>query len=123
MTDRNVKAREVMKQKVVDEVKSKEQTEYDRRVTKQRLAVEIECVGREIQFKEDELKNGIVETRALNQLPGQPAIIIDGFKDNVKPSFLIENDLSRLRQNIIEITERMDQIDKSEKEEIDKEEG
>lgn len=56
-----------------------------------------ECRIRELKYKEDQIKNGITETRILESTPGQPTVAVDAFKDGVKPKYVIENEIASLK--------------------------
>ena len=82
----------------------------EKRITKEREKVELRCLEREIGFKAKQLEKGIIETRFVNQLPGQPALIIEGFEGQLKPKFLIENDIDRLNQRLKEAKNRIKEL-------------
>ena len=115
--DRNKKAKLKLKQQIDDNKKSKEQKAFERKIQKQRYGIDIQCIDREIKFKKEQLDNNvIIETRMINQIPGQPGIIIDGYKDHIKPAFLIENEIDKLEQRKKEFNELIESIKKAEEE-------
>ena len=91
------------------------QMQYEREQTRKRLEVNLKCYEREAAFKQGEITSGnIIETRAVNQVPGQPAIILDGFKDGLKPAFAIQNELDQIKLHIDSIKEQLENITKAE---------
>ncbi len=59
--------------------------------------VKIKQLQREVDFKKDELKNGIVETTSItNPQTG----ITSGFKGGFKPSWLIDNEIEGMELQI-----------------------
>jgi len=95
---------------------SEEEKKRNREITRERINVEIRCFERKLKFKEEQLKSGIVETRATNSIPGQPALIIDGYKDGIKPMYEIENDIDRTNQQINEFKRQLEDLDQAEEE-------
>ena len=79
---------------------TKEQATHQRKIQTENETIEIECSLREKKFKEEQLKSEIVETRFVNQLPGQPALVITGYKDQLKPRYLLENEIARIDQMV-----------------------
>jgi len=80
--------------------KSKEQIKYERKLRTEDLNTDITCMQRDIDYKRDQIKNGIEETRVINRIPGQPAIIIEGYKNHLKPPHLLENEIDQLNKQI-----------------------
>ena len=101
------KAIEKFKKKQVEEMKSQEQIKFERKVTKQRYEVDIKCLSRERDFKTEQLKNEILETRTAIHQPNGQVIIQEGYVDNKKPKWLIENEVDIINQKL---RERLDQI-------------
>ena len=86
-------------------------------IQKERMENDINFLNREIDFKKEQIQSGnIVETRMINQLPGQPAIIIEGYKEGTKPSYILENEIESRMQRIKEIKRQMDNITEMEEE-------
>lgn len=114
-------AQDFRKQKAIERLKkqgiSKEQLVYQRKIQKERLEIELTCIRREIKFKDEEVSSGnIIETRAVNQIPGQPAITLDGYQDGLKPKHLLENEMDQLNLIIKQKQEMIDDIKKLEEE-------
>lgn len=81
--------------------KSNEQIAYEARESRIVSELAIKFMKRELAYKENQIKTGIIEeTRATNRIPGQPAIILDGFIDGKKPMFIIENEKDQCENHI-----------------------
>jgi len=112
--NRNKKAQEKLKQRIEESKKSAEQIAYDRRVTKERNKVMVDCIKRELDYKQNELANGITETRTIHRIPDGTAVSVDGYIDNKKPKFMIENEIDTLNQRIKEFEEQIKNIEELE---------
>ena len=84
--------------------------EAQRVTSEERMGKDINFLNREIEYKKDQLKNGITETRAINQVPGQPAMILDGYKDGLKPDYIIKNEIEKDKQRIKEKRRALEDI-------------
>ena len=84
--------------------------EEQRKITEERTNSDINFLDREIKYKQEQLKNGITETRAINQVPGQPAVILDGYSDGLKPAYIIENEIERDNQQIKEKKRQIENV-------------
>ena len=87
--------------------KSAEQIEFERKIRLQRIKVEKICFERELAFKQHELDSEeIIETIVPDN--GQ---LVSGFKDNVKPPFLILNDIDKIKQALSEKDEIINELE------------
>lgn len=84
--------------------------------TEERTNKDIHFLKREIEYKATQLKKGIEETRAINQVPGQPAMILDGYKDGLKPAYILENEIEQNEQRIKEKRRQIENIKKAREE-------
>jgi len=98
---RKVKTMNKLKDKMAAEAKTTEQIEFERFLLKQRATVDIECYKRELAFKEKSLEL-TTSSEAIEVLIPTNEKLVSGFKDNVKPRHLIENDITRIKQAISE---------------------
>ena len=103
--NRNKKAKEDLIQRIEASKKSDEQIAYERGIKKQRNNVMITGINREIEYKKNELANGITETRTIHRIPDGTAVNVDGYTDNKKPKFMILNEIDALSQRSKEIEE------------------
>lgn len=95
----------------------KDNEQAQRQISKERYEKEIIFFEREIKFKQDQIDSkNIVETRMVNIIPGQPAIIVDGYKDGCKPEFMIQNEIDQKNQQIKERKKHLEDIKKIEEE-------
>ena len=103
------------------EIKRKEQEEaqkkFDRSQSKKRLTAQVKNMGRDVIFKQEQLTNGIVETRTVHLLPDGTATIVDGYVDKLKPKHIIENEITEYEAKIEMFKEQLDEIKKIEDEE------
>lgn len=89
-----------------------------RRMRVERLEKQIICLNRDVVFKTEEINTGnILETLAVNQIPGQPACILEGFKDGLKPKHIIQNEIELRELEIKLKQEEIANIKKLEKSE------
>ena len=88
--------------------------------TEERCETEIHFLEREIKYKQNQLKKGITETRAINQVPGQPAVRLDGYKDGLKPEYIIENEIEKNNQLIKEQERQIENTKKAREEDASK---
>ncbi len=95
-------------------------TEEQRIISEGRTLSEIKFTEREIEYKQEQLKNGIKETRVLNTQPGQPTVILDGYVDGLKPAYIIENEIDRNKQLLKEQRKRLENIKKAREEDAAK---
>ena len=85
-------------------------TEAQRVISEERTNTEINFLKRENDYKANELKVGITETRAINQVPGQPAMILDAYVDGKKPAYIIQNEIDKNNQLIKEQKRQLENI-------------
>ena len=80
------------------------QLEYDRWKSRLDLGMRIKNIQREIDFKKEQLKTGVKETRTIHTLPDGSAAIVDGFVEGVKPKHVLENEIDAftVKQQIFE---------------------
>lgn len=76
--------------------KSEEQIKYDKWENLNRKNIMVKNIQREIDFKEGELRNGIIETISIHRIPDGTAVRVDGYEDGKKPKFVIQNELDTL---------------------------
>ena len=92
-----------------------------REISKERTQGDIDFMERENTFKKNQVDSGkIVETRMVNKVPGQPSIVIEGYKDGLKPKYIIQNEIDRNNQLIKERKRQLENIRKSEEEDATK---
>lgn len=98
--------------KLGQEKKSKEQLEYERKVTLERAETDIRCLEREKKFKESELQEGaIIEKNESTYLS------MSTFpQDEIKPKFIVENELDIINQKIKEKKRQIEKIKQVEEE-------
>lgn len=114
MTDARKKRRI---EKINKQLEKQEQIEYERKIRKERLEVEIGCIQRDMAYKQNQVDTGLItETRAINQIPGNPAIILDGYSDGLKPKHILENEIEQHKLRIKEKEEQIANIKKLEEE-------
>ena len=94
--------------------------EEQRNISEVRATKQIKFLEREIDYKENELKTEITETRVLNTIPGQPSVILDGYVDGLKPAYIIQNELERDQQLIKEQRKQIENIKLARKEDASK---
>ncbi len=70
--------------------------------TEERCETEIHFYEREIEYKQNQLKGIITETRVVNKVPGQPSTVLEGYVDGLKPAYIIENEIEKNKQLIKE---------------------
>ncbi len=70
--------------------------------TEERCATQIHFLKREIEYKQNQLKGEITETRAVNQVPGQTSTVLEGYVDGLKPKYILENEIEKNNQLIKE---------------------
>ena len=90
--------------------------EAQRVTTSERIDSEIHFLERENEYKSNQLKKGVTETRAINQVPGQPAMILDGYVNGLKPDYIIENEIDKNKQIIKEHNRQQENIKQARKE-------
>lgn len=112
--NRNKKAREEIRKKIEQNQKSEEQIAYERKITKERNSIMIKNIQREIEFKQEQLISGIKETRTINRIPDGTAVTVDGYIDNKKPKFMIENEIDALNQRKKEFEQQIKDIEEIE---------
>lgn len=96
---------------------SKEQIAYDRKVTRLRNETIIKNLQRDIDFKMSQADSGeIIETRVVSHAPDGTPVIIDGYKDGVKPVHILLNEIDELkarqeisRETLINLTKSEEQ--------------
>jgi uncharacterized protein YyaL (SSP411 family) len=111
---REKKAKEELKQKLASRAIDKEQLARDRKVTKDRNAVMIQAVNREIKFKTDEIVNGVVETLAIQRMPDGTMLKVEGYEGGKKPYFMIQNEIDMLTQRVKEFEQQIKDIEEAE---------
>ena len=84
--------------------------EAQRVISEERAIRQIKFLEREIDYKENELKTEITETRELTKLPGQPSVILDGYVDGKKPAYIIQNEVERDQLLIKEQKQQIENI-------------
>lgn len=95
---------------------SKEQLKAEREDKKDLETHRIECMQREMLYKQNQIERGITETRVLETAPGQPTVAVDAYKDGVKPKYVIENEIAALTLNIKRSQKQLEEIEKLENE-------
>ncbi len=70
--------------------------------TEERCKTQINFLKREIEYKQNQLRGTITETRAVNQIPGQPPNTVEGYVDGLKPPYILENEIEKNNQLIKE---------------------
>ena len=94
--------------------KERVQRQYDRKVSLSRLAVRIGSIARDITYKMKQIETGIItETRSIHKLPDGTAAIVDGYVDELKPKFIIENEVDYLKNEMDLIKEQIEETKKS----------
>ena len=80
------------------------QMEFTRNKTKREFNVQINNIQRDIDFKKNQLENGITETRIIKISDTGEATMMDGFKDGMKPKHIILNEIdhAKARKAMIE---------------------
>ena len=76
--------------------------ESSRITIEERCKTEINFLNREIGYKQNQLKNEITETRTINTVPGQPSTVLEGYVGELKPAYIIENEIEKAKQLIKE---------------------
>ena len=94
--------------------------EAQRVISEQRAIRQIKFLERELDYKENELKTEITETRELTKLPGQPSVILDGYVDGKKPAYIIQNEMERDQLLIKEQKQQIEDIKLARKEDAAK---
>jgi len=90
--------------------------EGQRIISEERAEKQIDFLEREIEYKKNQLTNGITETRLINVSPGQQATIVDGYKDGLKPAYILENEIDKDNQIIKEHKRQIENIKKAREE-------
>lgn len=98
---------------------SKEQIAYERWVNKGRYQTDIENLEREIKFKENQLQNDIEETFETIITEEGRTITRSGYKNYLKPRFLIENELAIIRQKKAEKEKLLQNLKEQEEKDVD----
>lgn len=108
---RKQKAVEKLKKRLKKDKVSEEQILQDRKVTIQKTEVNISCLEKEIEYKENQLEKGIIEKNesTLYNLASFP-------KDEVKPRFVLDIEISMMKQMLIEKEESLKIMKELEKE-------
>jgi len=112
--NRNKKARLDIKDRIQEQKISEEQRAYDRKIKKERNKIMTTNINREIEYKLLQLDNGITETRTINRIPDGTAVVVDGYVDNLKPKFMIQNEIDTLGQRVKEFNEEVKAIEELE---------
>ena len=98
--NRNRKAREELKQ-------TGAQMKYERETQKTKYLVEIRCMERAIAFKKAQISSGQIIER------------IEGFEGNIKPTFMLENEVDLNQMQISQRKLMIAEIEKLEKEDAE----
>ena len=73
-----------------------------RLTTEERCKTEIHFLEREIEYKQNQLKGKITETREITKVPGKPSTVLEGYVGGLKPAYIIENEIEKNNQLIKE---------------------
>jgi len=98
------------------EVLKAEQTARERKESIEKGGINIKIIQREIAFKIKQLETGITETRSIHKIPDGSVVTVDGYVDNLKPEFIIKNELDLLNYNIETYKRQIADIKKAEEE-------
>ena len=104
--NRNVKAREQLKKDGI----SQEQLEYERKNTKRILKVDIGCLTAEKKYKQDQLDSGEILEKNESRLFNTSSYP----KDEVKPKFILENEIKVINRLLEDKQEQLENITKME---------
>lgn len=95
----------------------KEQIEFERMKAEKFAEMQISNLGRDIGFKQDQIDTGeIIETRVIKFANTGEPTIIDGYLSNVKPKYLLENEIDELKLKQQMFKEQIESIKKAEEE-------
>ena len=103
------------KKEVKDEI-SKEQIIYNRKQSKRILKVDMECLRREKGYKQNQLSSGKVVEKNESKLYNASSFP----KDEVKPKFILENEIKVIERLLEEKQDQLDNLKKSEEEDATK---
>ena len=92
------------------------QLEFNRKAKKRDFENQLSGMQREIEFKQEQLKSGIMETRVIKLGNDGMPTIVDGYVDGLKPKHLILNDIDNLKTRQDLITNQLDALSKAEEE-------
>ena len=96
-------------------VKSKEQIDYERKITKQRLSTDVNCLKRELIYKELEVSSGNIMEKNESKFYMSTTVAAD----DIKPRFIIENEIDIIKQKLSEIRDRINEITNLEEEDAE----
>jgi len=95
----------------VPEEKSEEQLAYERKITIARINNDLRMIERERLFKQIQIDGTVVERNESKYYNGSTFT-----KDDIKPKFILENEVDILTQRKKELLERIGEITKLENE-------
>lgn len=102
-------------------VLEKEQMAFNRSKTKMQSQAQISNIDRHIKYKEEQVRNNAVtETRIVKIADNGEATIIDGYMDNMKPTFLLENEIDELKVRQELFKQQLKAIERAEEEDVRK---
>lgn len=92
-----------------------EQLAFDRKQTKLRKQSQLRSIERTIKFKQDQIDSkNIVETQSIHYIPDGTAVRVDGYKDNLKPEFVLINEIDNLNTQAEGIKDQLKNIEELE---------
>lgn len=103
------------------DVLEKEQMDFNRSKTKMQSQVQISNISRHITYKEEQVKsNTVQETRIVKIADNGEATIMDGYIDQIKPKFLLENEIDELKVRQELFKQQLKAIERAEEEDARK---
>ena len=103
---RKQKQRENLKKQLAKDGITEEQLEHNRKQQKKVLEVDIQCLGREKKYKQDQLDSGNILEKNESRLFNTSSFP----KDEVKPKFILENEISVIDRLLIDKQNQLDNL-------------
>jgi len=95
--------------------KSPEQIAYERELNKRNAKVNIKALNRIKEFKQAQIDTGkVVETQSVHTIPDGTAVKVDGYINGLKPTFLLQNEIDYIENDIQTFNNRIKDIEKAE---------
>ena len=92
---------------------------FHRKKTRLHNETQIKNIQREIEFKATQVKSGdIQETRFVKIADSGQPTIIDGYKDNLKPKHILENEIDDLKARQDLFKEQLRALNQAEEEDV-----